>query len=82
MSKDLQEYQEIVDKQVINKLKPLVSNSHQWEAFNKYIDILIEQQRKALEQTDNNIIMYRSQGAITTLRRLKLLKDEVFRSEK
>jgi hypothetical protein len=59
-----------------------VSNSHQWEAFNKYIDILIEQQRKALEQTDNNIIMYRSQGAITTLRRLKLLKDEVFRSEK
>jgi hypothetical protein len=26
--------------------------------------------------------MYRSQGAITTLRRLKLLKDEVFRSEK
>ena len=59
-----------------------MSNSHQWEAFNKYIDILIEQQRKALEQTDNNIIMYRSQGAITTLRRLKLLKDEVFRSEK
>ena len=59
-----------------------MSNSHQWEAFNKYIDILIEQQRKALEQTDNNIIMYRSQGSITTLRRLKLLKDEVFRSEK
>ena len=59
-----------------------MSNSHQWEAFNKYIDILIEQQRKALEQTDNNIIMYRSQGAITTLRRLKVIKREVFRSKK
>ena len=82
MNKDLQEYQETVDKQIISRLKPLVSNSHQWEAFSNYLDILIEQQRKALEQTENNIIMYRSQGAITTLRRLKLLKDEILRSEK
>ena len=59
-----------------------MSNSHQWEGFSNYLDILIEQQRKALEQTENNIIMYRSQGAITTLRRLKLLKDEILRSEK
>jgi len=39
--------------------------------------MLIQKQHKALEQTDNNILMYRSQGAIAALRRLKLLRDEV-----
>ena len=58
-------------------MKPLVNNNHQWEAFNNYIDELINKQHKALEQTDNNILMYRSQGAIASLRRLKLLRDEV-----
>ena len=58
-------------------MKPLVNNNHQWEAFNNYIDMLIQKQHKALEQTDNNILMYRSQGAIAALRRLKLLRDEV-----
>ncbi len=58
-------------------MKPLVNNNHQWEAFNNYIDELINKQHKALEQTDNSILMYRSQGAIASLRRLKLLRDEV-----
>lgn len=61
----------------MNKLKPLVSNNHQWEAFNKYIEALIEQQHKAIEQTDNAVFMHRCQGAIATLRRLKLMRDEV-----
>tara|TARA_R110002020_G_scaffold406192_2_gene616208 strand:+ start:648 stop:803 length:156 start_codon:yes stop_codon:yes gene_type:complete len=46
-------------------------------SFNDYIDALIEQQHKALEQTDNTIMMHRSQGAIATLRRMKLLRDSV-----
>jgi hypothetical protein len=54
-----------------------VGNNRQWEAFNSYIDALIEQQHKALEQSDNTIIMYRAQGATAALRRLKLLRDEV-----
>ena len=58
-------------------MKPLVNNNHQWEVFNNYIDELINKQHKALEQTDNSILMYRSQGAIASLRRLKLLRDEV-----
>ena len=58
-------------------MKPLVNNNHQWEAFNNYIDMLIQKQHRALEQTDNNILMHRSQGAIASLRRLKLLRDEV-----
>ena len=58
----------------------MVSNSNQWEAFNNYIDALIQQQHRALEQTDNNILMHRSQGAIATLRRLKMLRDEVLKN--
>jgi len=54
-----------------------VNNNHHWEAFNNYIEQLIIQQHKALEQSDNSILMYRSQGAIASLRRLKLLRDEV-----
>jgi len=61
----------------LGKLKPWVNNNRQWLAFNDYIDALIEQQHKALEQSDSNIMMYRSQGSVATLRKLKLLRDEV-----
>jgi len=45
--------------------------------FNDYLDILIEQQQKALEQSDNVTMLHRSQGAIAVLRRMKLLRDSV-----
>jgi len=54
-----------------------VGNNRQWEAFSSYIDAVIEMQQKALEQADDNIMMYRSQGAIAALRKLKTLRDEV-----
>jgi hypothetical protein len=66
-----------MDKQILSKLKPWVGNNRQWEAFSDYIDALIDQQHKALEQSDNTIMMYRAQGAAAALRRLKLLRDEV-----
>jgi hypothetical protein len=59
-----------------------VNNLKLLNSFNNYIDALIEQQHKALEQTDNTVMMHRSQGAIATLRRLKLLRDEVNGEEK
>jgi len=34
-------------------------------------------QHKALEQADDNVMMYRSQGAVAALRKLKYLKDEI-----
>jgi hypothetical protein len=43
--------------------------------------MLIEQQHRNMEQTDNVQIIYRSQGAVYQLRRLKLLRDEVLKSE-
>jgi uncharacterized protein YmfQ (DUF2313 family) len=64
-------------EQVLSRLKPLVSNNRQWEAFSSYIDIAIEQHQKVLEQSDDIIMMHRQQGAITALRKLKYLRDEV-----
>jgi hypothetical protein len=34
-----------------------------------------------MEQADNDKIMYRAQGAVFQLRRLKLLRDEVLKSK-
>jgi hypothetical protein len=62
-----------------NKLKALVSNQAQWSKFENYIDFLIEQQHRTMEQTTESVAMYRSQGAIYQLRRLKLLRDEVLK---
>jgi hypothetical protein len=55
----------------------MVGNSHQWEAFNSYIDYAIEQQHKSLEQAESPMLMHRTQGAIAMLRKLKLLRNEV-----
>jgi hypothetical protein len=68
---------EMNNQQILSKLKPWVNNNRQWEAFSSYIDAVIEMQQKALEQADDNVMMYRSQGAIATLRKLKTLRDEV-----
>jgi hypothetical protein len=58
-------------------MKAMVNNNSLWETFNKYIDAVILQQYKILEQSDNTTILNRSQGAIAALRRLKILRDEV-----
>ena len=54
-----------------------MNNNRQWEAFSDYIDIVIEQHQKVLEQTDDAILVHRQQGAIAVLRKLKYLRDEV-----
>ena len=65
------------NQQILSKLKPWVNNNRQWEAFNSYVDTMINMQHKALEQAEDNVMMYRSQGAIAVLRKLKTLKDEI-----
>ena len=55
----------------------MLNNPLQWEAFNKYLDSIIYQQQIALEQSDNQILMHRSQGATSALRRLKQIRDIV-----
>ncbi len=52
------------------------------DSFNNYIDVLIDRQHQVIEQSENNIMMYRAQGAIATLRRLKYLREEVLGNDK
>lgn len=59
------------------KLKALVGNHKQWEQFSKYLDYLIAEQHRVMEQTDSVTVLNRSQGSIMTLRKLTKLRDEV-----
>jgi len=54
-----------------------VNNKDQWEAFNNYIDTLISEHHRVMEQATTELIVYRAQGSIYTLRRLKLIRNEV-----
>ena len=63
-----------MDKAILSNLKPLVN--HQLH-LNKYLDALIEQHHKAMEQADDTVVLHRTQGAISALRRLKILREEV-----
>ena len=58
----------------------MVSNQAQWDKFSKYLDSVIAQQHRVMEQTNEVIAMHRAQGAIYQLRRLKLLRDEVLKN--
>ena len=58
-------------------LKKLVNDKYLWDNFLEYIDYTIDQQHKAMEQAEDNILLYRSQGAIAALRRLKYLREEM-----
>lgn len=69
-----------MNKEQLGNLKGLVSNSQQWNNFSDYIESLVEDQRRTMEQTDELKIMYRAQGAIYQLRRLQKLRDEVLKS--
>lgn len=64
---------------LLSPLKGLVSNHSQWDNFIKYIDTLIEQQHRVMEQTDNIQSVYKAQGAIYQLRRLQKLREEVLK---
>jgi hypothetical protein len=70
------------NKQVLANLKQLVENKKLIDNFNNYIDVLIDRQHQVIEQSENNIMMYRAQGAIATLRRLKYLRQEVLGEDK
>ncbi len=55
----------------------LVNNPQLINNFNNYIDILVQEQYKVMEQSQDTITLYRAQGSISVLKRLKLLRDEV-----
>ena len=58
-------------------LKQLVNNKELYEEFQKHIDDLIYMRQRSLESANDPVIVYRQQGAIDVLRKLKLLKETV-----
>jgi len=59
-----------------------VENKKLLDNFNNYLDVLIYRQHQVIEQSEDNIMMYRAQGAIATLRRLKFIREEVLGNDK
>ena len=58
-------------------LKQLVNNKELYEEFQKHIDDLIYMRQRTMDSANDPVIVYRQQGAIDVLRKLKLLKETV-----
>ena len=64
------------------KLRKLTTDKELWDAFVEYIDDAIAKQHKALEQATEVPMMYKLQGSIACLRRMKYLRDELNTKDK
>ena len=58
-------------------LNDLVNRKQKWDAFDYILDNYISFHQKTLEQSNDEKEMFKAQGAITALRKLKYLKEEV-----
>ena len=58
-------------------IKKLVNDKQTYDAFLEELDAWIEKERKALEACADTVDIYRHQGAVRVLRRLKTLRDIV-----
>ena len=67
MNKDLQEMH----------LKQLVNDKECYEQFQEHIDELIHVRQRTMESANDSVVLYRQQGAIDVLRKLKLLKETI-----
>ena len=68
-------------QQILSRLKPLVGNNRQWDHFSKYLDSMVDQHHKVLEQSENMVTVHKAQGAIDVLRRIKRLREDVANAE-
>jgi len=58
-------------------LKQLINDKECYEQFQQHIDDLIKVRQSALEAAQEPHIMYRQQGAIDVLKKLKLLRETI-----
>ena len=58
-------------------LRKLTTDKELWDAFVEYIDDAIAKQHKSLEQATEISMVYKLQGSIACLRRMKYLRDEL-----
>ncbi len=57
-------------------LKAFVTNPAMWDAFLKEVDEMIDAQHRSMEQASSTETLFKAQGAIHSLRKLKLLRDK------
>jgi protein-arginine kinase activator protein McsA len=58
-------------------LKQLVNDKECYEQFQQHIDDLIYVRQRTMETSNDSVVLYRQQGAIDVLRKLKLLRETV-----
>jgi len=58
-------------------LKLFVNNKDLWDAFNKEIDERISFAHRQMEQAQTSEDLFRQQGHVAALRKLKQLRDKV-----
>jgi len=56
-------------------LKQLVNDKECYDQFQQHIDNLINMRQRTMESANDSVIVYRQQGAIDVLRKLKLLRE-------
>ena len=58
-------------------LKSFVNNKAEWDAFLEMLNEEVAIYHKRLEQSDNTVDIYRTQGCIMALHKLKYLRDKI-----
>ena len=58
-------------------LRQLVNDKEAYEQFQQHIDTEISVRQRTMESASDAVTMYRQQGAIDVLRKLKLLREAV-----
>ena len=66
----------------MKELKQIVNTKPVWDSFLEYLDETITLVHKRLEQEVDVEKIYRAQGEIAALRRLKYMRDEFNNSDK
>ena len=58
-----------------------MGNNRQWDHFSNYLDSIIDQHHKVLEQSENMVTVHKAQGAIDVLRKIKRLREDVNKAD-
>jgi hypothetical protein len=58
-------------------LKAMVNTRESWDEFCDYLDSKIAEQHRSLESVTDPVVIYKTQGQILALRKLKHLRAEL-----
>ena len=67
----------MLDKEMANRLGPLVNNPELWEALKEHLNNLRNLELQGLAVATSELELYRKQGKVSSLANLLQLKDQV-----